>query len=133
MLLLGVFSIFSGFMYNDIFSKCFAFNKSYFVNGLKAEEMIKSDYITMDPGYSENKEPHLLGLDPIWEVLTSFTIFVLFLVSVGNLPTNVFPTYSKVPQRIFLSEIFNIYIQKYLCCVRLSVSFSNITSARLHT
>ncbi|XP_057615735.1 V-type proton ATPase 116 kDa subunit a 4-like [Chionomys nivalis] len=84
-LLMGIFSIYTGLIYNDCFSKSFnIFGSSWsvqpmFRNGTwNAHVMEKSQYLQLDPAipgvYSGN--PYPFGIDPIWNVASNKLTFL---------------------------------------------------------
>lgn len=84
-LLMGVFSIYTGLIYNDCFSKSFnIFGSSWsvqpmFRNGTwNAHVMEKSQYLQLDPAipgvYSGN--PYPFGIDPIWNLASNKLTFL---------------------------------------------------------
>lgn len=68
---MGLFSIYTGFCYNDIFSKAFLLTESYWVNLKSVDELAKDEYIDLDPSL-ETREPYVYGKDPIWAVSIPF-------------------------------------------------------------
>ncbi|ERE86773.1 V-type proton ATPase 116 kDa subunit a isoform X1 [Cricetulus griseus] len=84
-LLMGIFSIYTGLIYNDCFSKSFnIFGSSWsvqpmFRNGTwNAHVMEKSQYLQLDPAvpgvYSGN--PYPFGIDPIWNLASNKLTFL---------------------------------------------------------
>ncbi|XP_046917281.2 V-type ATPase subunit a family protein Vha100-1 isoform X1 [Dermatophagoides farinae] len=71
-LLMGLFSIYTGLMYNDIFSKSInIFGSSWKVNKIKN---LKDPYISLDP---ENKtSTYLFGIDPVWQLASNKILFL---------------------------------------------------------
>ncbi|VDM68930.1 unnamed protein product [Strongylus vulgaris] len=79
-LLMGLFSVHAGFMYNDMFAKSFNIFGSKWLNPYEQSELshwINQSYVThkdelreMDPGYSFQHEegPYLFGMDPVWNL-----------------------------------------------------------------
>lgn len=67
-LMMGLFSIYTGMIYNDVFSKMFnVFGSSWKVNYTVSEYMNNKD-ITLDPKYEYQQTPYPFGLDPVWQV-----------------------------------------------------------------
>lgn len=63
-LLMGLFSIYTGFIYNDIFSK----SLNIFGTGWKVKNIsYEADVIMLDPAKQFSK-PYVLGMDPTWQV-----------------------------------------------------------------
>uniref|UniRef100_A0A2H1VTT6 V-type proton ATPase subunit a n=1 Tax=Spodoptera frugiperda TaxID=7108 RepID=A0A2H1VTT6_SPOFR len=73
-LLMGLFSIFTGFCYNDIFSKAFLLTESYWVNLKSVDELSREEYIDLDPSL-ETREPYIYGKDPIWALAKNKIMF----------------------------------------------------------
>lgn len=77
-LLMGLFSIYTGLIYNDLFSKSLnIFGTSWFsiYNRSTLEE---NTYLQLDPATSYVEYPYPFGLDPIWQVNIAFlTMFIL--------------------------------------------------------
>ncbi|XP_022832864.1 V-type proton ATPase 116 kDa subunit a-like [Spodoptera litura] len=73
-LLMGLFSIFTGFCYNDIFSKAFLLSNSYWVNLKNVDELSREEYIDLDPSL-ETREPYIYGKDPIWALAKNKIMF----------------------------------------------------------
>lgn len=76
---MGLFSMYTGIIYNDVFSKSLnIFGSSWKVANLtkKELEIIGSDY-TLNPmtthDYSGN--PYPIGLDPVWQLAENKIIF----------------------------------------------------------
>lgn len=66
-LLMGLFSIYTGLLYNDLFSFSInLFGSSWF----GTEDVIELDdkKITLDPSYNYTQQPYFMGLDPVWQV-----------------------------------------------------------------
>lgn len=64
-LLMGMFAIYTGLIYNDIFSKSFnIFGSSWEVNGTKNY----TDETMLNPTTDYTGDPYLFGMDPVWQV-----------------------------------------------------------------
>ncbi|UXI18633.1 hypothetical protein NH340_JMT04576 [Sarcoptes scabiei] len=69
-LLMGLFSIYTGLIYNDIFSKSInLFGSSWAVKNIS-----KNSLITLDPKY--HKSPYLFGIDPVWQLASNKILFL---------------------------------------------------------
>ena len=73
-LLMGLFSIYTGLIYNDIFSKSInIFGSSWMGYKFKT---FKTDYVTLDPGTQYKGSPYLLGIDPVWQLSSNKILFL---------------------------------------------------------
>ncbi|XP_014103359.2 V-type proton ATPase 116 kDa subunit a 1 [Bactrocera oleae] len=75
-LLMGIFSIYAGFIYNDIFSKpANLFGSHWRVNYTKST-VLSNKLLQLDPQHVENYigTPYIFGVDPIWEVAGQYSI-----------------------------------------------------------
>lgn len=66
---MGLFSIYTGIVYNDVFSKSInLFGSSWFINESNST-IVESKSITLDPATKDySQKPYPLGLDPVWQV-----------------------------------------------------------------
>lgn len=70
-LLMGLFSIYTGLIYNDVFSFSInIFGSSWY--GLDHVISSTEDYITLNPSYNYTQEPYFFGMDPVWQVRLKF-------------------------------------------------------------
>jgi len=69
---MGFFSIYTGIVYNDVFSKSVnIFGSSWSINESQSS-IIGNKSITLDPATEDySQEPYPLGLDPVWQVIHS--------------------------------------------------------------
>ncbi|XP_056635764.1 V-type proton ATPase 116 kDa subunit a 1 isoform X1 [Diorhabda sublineata] len=75
-LLMGLFSFYTGFIYNDIFSKSMnIFGTRWFVNHT-SEEILAEDEIDLIPSTNYKGTPYVFGLDPVWQSATNKIIFL---------------------------------------------------------
>jgi V-type H+-transporting ATPase subunit a len=81
--MMGFFSIYTGLIYNDIFSKSFnifgshwAFREDIFANGTQNVSLGRT--IMLDPGnFSQYKgDPYVFGVDPAWQAASNKIIFL---------------------------------------------------------
>lgn len=75
-LLMGIFSIYTGFVYNDIFSK----SMNIFGTGWNAseyayvtEQTSLEDEYQLNPTWDYTQKPYFIGMDPVWQVKRIFT------------------------------------------------------------
>lgn len=67
-LLMGLFSTYTGFVYNDVFSKSLnLFGTRWELNYTK-EVALTHEELTLDPATDFRHYPYFIGLDPIWQV-----------------------------------------------------------------
>jgi V-type H+-transporting ATPase subunit a len=74
-LLMGVFSVYTGFIYNDIFSRSLnIFGSSWKIDGYNTSDITGNAELTLSP-YTNfarfNASPYPAGLDPVWQVITN--------------------------------------------------------------
>ncbi|KOB77297.1 V-type proton ATPase subunit a [Operophtera brumata] len=62
---LWMINIYTGFIYNDMFSIAFSIKKTYFMNTKTAAELMATDYIDIDPQSKDHRDPYIFGFDPI--------------------------------------------------------------------
>uniref|UniRef100_A0A453YNN5 V-type proton ATPase subunit a n=1 Tax=Anopheles funestus TaxID=62324 RepID=A0A453YNN5_ANOFN len=76
-LLMGLFSMYTGFVYNDIFSKSMnIFGSSWSINYNTSTVMSNKD-LTLNPGSNDlDTEVYPIGLDPVWQLATNKIIFL---------------------------------------------------------
>lgn len=76
-LLMGIFSLYTGLIYNDVFSKSMNIFGSGWVNQYNTSTVINDelDYLTMRPNIS-NYKTYPLGMDPIWQLADNKIIFL---------------------------------------------------------
>lgn len=66
-LLMGMFSFYTGFIYNDIFSKSMnIFGPQWFVNKTRYDNI--SEEFDLLPKANYKGSPYFMGIDPIWQV-----------------------------------------------------------------
>lgn len=72
---MGLFSMYTGAIYNDIFSKSFnIFGSSWSVN-LNSTDDLDKEY-TLSPSKSDYAQtPYPFGLDPVWQLAENKIIF----------------------------------------------------------
>lgn len=74
-LLMGIFSIYTGFVYNDVFSKAMnLFGSNWRVNLNETAVMYEDN--TLDPTFDYGDKVYPIGLDPVWQLADNNIIFL---------------------------------------------------------
>ncbi|KAK6634657.1 hypothetical protein RUM43_012058 [Polyplax serrata] len=74
-LLMGLFTCYTGLIYNDFFSKSLnLFGSSWTVQQDITE--IQSKFVQLDPSKQFNGRPYLFGIDPVWQASENKIIFL---------------------------------------------------------
>lgn len=68
-LLMGLFSIYAGIIYNDIFSKSMNIFGSSWHTSYDALTIQGNKALQLSPKTMYSQEPYVLGLDPVWQVM----------------------------------------------------------------
>ncbi|XP_034487586.1 V-type proton ATPase 116 kDa subunit a-like [Drosophila innubila] len=129
-LLMGLFSCYTGFIYNDVFSKSMNLFGSSWVNNYNTTTVLGNKHLQFPPATSA-KSVYPLGLDPIWQLaenkiifLNSFKMKLSIIVGVLHMVFGVcmsvcnfvhFKKYSSiflefVPQILFLLLLFGYMV-----------------------
>jgi V-type H+-transporting ATPase subunit a len=70
---MGLFSVYTGIIYNDIFSRSVnIFGSSWKIDGYNISDVMGNAELTLNPydNYAKlNATPYPVGLDPIWQVI----------------------------------------------------------------
>ncbi|XP_050538205.1 V-type proton ATPase 116 kDa subunit a 1 isoform X2 [Daktulosphaira vitifoliae] len=75
-LLMGLFSIYTGIIYNDIFSKSMnIFGSSWTIN-TDSITVLNNKSLILNPSTNFTQIPYPLGLDPVWQVAVNKIIFL---------------------------------------------------------
>lgn len=75
-LLMGIFSIYTGLLYNDIFSKSINFfGSAWSANSLDKNKMYP-ELQMLDPQKQFRGSPYWFGIDPVWQIATNKVIFI---------------------------------------------------------
>lgn len=76
-LLMGIFSIYTGVIYNDVFSKSVnIFGSSWSANIYNASTVLANDALQLDPKTSFDGQPYYVGVDPVWQLAENKIIFL---------------------------------------------------------
>ncbi|XP_053682337.1 V-type proton ATPase 116 kDa subunit a 1 isoform X2 [Sabethes cyaneus] len=74
--LMGVFSMYTGFVYNDIFSKSLnVFGSSWSIN-YNTSTVMTNKALQLNPGKDYSGTPYPIGVDPVWQVSDNKIIFL---------------------------------------------------------
>lgn len=75
--LMGLFSMYTGFVYNDVFSKSMnLFGSSWNINYNTSTVMTNKD-LTLNPGSTDlSDDVYPIGLDPVWQLASNKIIFL---------------------------------------------------------
>lgn len=66
---MGIFSMYTGFIYNDIFSKSLNFFGSHWHTNYNESTVITNKDLQLNPSTDDyDKTPYPIGLDPVWQV-----------------------------------------------------------------
>lgn len=69
-LLMGIFSFYTGLIYNDIFSKSVnLFGSSWLPSHYKLNFTEGVNTIMLDPVDAYTESPYPIGIDPVWQVI----------------------------------------------------------------
>ncbi|XP_043944145.1 V-type proton ATPase 116 kDa subunit a [Protopterus annectens] len=123
-LLMSIFSIYTGFIYNDCFSKAInIFGSSWrvspmFLNGTWSEELLQSSTtLQLDPAvpgvFSGN--PYPFGIDPIWNIATNKLTFSnsykMKMSVVVGITHMIFGVILSLINHIYFRNVLNIVLQ----------------------
>jgi V-type H+-transporting ATPase subunit a len=76
-MMMGLFSIYTGIIYNDFFSKSMNIFGSHWHPTISSEELTANDEIGIDPvHYYQNSTAYLVGVDPIWQEASNKIVFL---------------------------------------------------------
>lgn len=71
-MLMGLFSIYTGMIYNDVFSKSLNIFGSQWHSNLSVEDLGKAEDYQLNPAHDhENKTAYFFGVDPVWQSATN--------------------------------------------------------------
>lgn len=68
LLLMGIFSFYTGIIYNDVFSKSLNVFGSYWHVNISTEDVRREHSVMLDPRTCYYDRPYPIGLDPVWQV-----------------------------------------------------------------
>ncbi|KAE8747559.1 V-ATPase V0 Subunit A Variant 2 [Frankliniella occidentalis] len=76
LLLMGVFSMYTGIIYNDVFSISLNIFGSHWRNDYGKQLLMTHKDLTIDPKDSYLSTPYPVGLDPIWQIASNKIVFL---------------------------------------------------------
>lgn len=65
---MGVFSMYTGLIYNDVFSKSLNVFGSHWQIKYNTSTIMENPELQLDPRDSYIKTPYPFGMDPVWQV-----------------------------------------------------------------
>ncbi|XP_019546778.1 V-type proton ATPase 116 kDa subunit a 1 isoform X2 [Aedes albopictus] len=75
--LMGLFSMYTGFVYNDVFSKSMNIFGSSWSIGYNTTTIMSNKDLTLNPGSSDlDDNVYPIGLDPVWQLASNKIIFL---------------------------------------------------------
>ncbi|KAL1132711.1 hypothetical protein AAG570_010663 [Ranatra chinensis] len=76
-LLMGLFSIYTGFIYNDIFSKSFNIFSSHWLTNYNKSTIHENKFLQLNPSTADYwGTPYPLGIDPVWQMADNKIVFL---------------------------------------------------------
>lgn len=113
-LLMGFFSIFAGFMYNDCFGKSFnIFGSSWFINRNEST-VLDNELLQLNPIDETTKRVYPLGLDPVWMMAENKIVFQnsvkMKLSVIIGVTHMIFGVCMQIPNHIELKRYWNILL-----------------------
>lgn len=67
-LLMGIFSIYTGVIYNDVFSKSMNIFGSQWTSKYNKSTILSNELLEMNPNENYLEIPYPFGIDPVWQV-----------------------------------------------------------------
>lgn len=75
-LLMGLFSMYTGTIYNDVFSKSMnIFGPAWKLN-YNTSTLMTNKFLQLNPGLDNSRDPYPFGLDPTWQLADNKIIFL---------------------------------------------------------
>lgn len=75
--LMGLFSMYTGFVYNDTFSKSLNIFGSKWSNDYNVSTLLSNNFLTLNPNTTAyDKSPYAIGMDPVWQLAQNKIIFL---------------------------------------------------------
>ncbi|XP_011503151.1 PREDICTED: V-type proton ATPase 116 kDa subunit a isoform 1 isoform X4 [Ceratosolen solmsi marchali] len=74
--LMGVFSMYTGFIYNDVFSKSLNVFGTYWTVNYTRSDVINNRVLQLNPTTDYIQHPYPIGMDPVWQLSENKIIFL---------------------------------------------------------
>lgn len=87
--MMGIFTLYTGFLYNVFFSKSIILTTPYWKNTFDRETIENNHYIELNPVFETNP-PYIFGVDPVWAVIfryvkVNYESYLFYLLSFVNI------------------------------------------------
>jgi len=66
---MGLYSMYTGFIYNDVFSKSLNIFGSYWSVNYNVSTVMTNKDLQLNPSTDFHQHPYPIGVDPIWQVM----------------------------------------------------------------
>ncbi|XP_044763110.1 V-type proton ATPase 116 kDa subunit a1 [Coccinella septempunctata] len=125
-LLMSIFSMYTGFIYNDIFSKSMNIFGSRWKNLYDHNSIGTAQAFDLDPAEAYMGTPYLFGVDPIWQMAKNKIIFLnsfkMKLSIIFGVLHMIFGVCMSIPNFINFKRKADIFLQfvpqiVFLCCI----------------
>lgn len=130
-LLMGIFSMYTGIIYNDVFSKSLNLFGSNWKSNYDMSTIMSNKDLTLDPATNDyDKIPYPFGLDPVWQLAENKIVFLntykmkisiiigvchmLFGVSLSFFNNTYFKRHSNLYTEFLPQVIFLVFLFFYL-------------------
>lgn len=80
-LLMGMFSIYTGIIYNDVFSKSLNIFGSQWELNYDNSTVLSNEALELNPNLNYLKVPYPVGIDPVWQVFQLKQMFLLIIIT----------------------------------------------------
>jgi V-type H+-transporting ATPase subunit a len=118
-LLMGAFSIYTGIIYNDVFSRSAnIFGSSWRIENLTVADVTDNKELTLDPYTSFanlDASPYPVGMDPIWQVSSNKIIFLnsykMKLSIIFGVVHMIFGVCLSVVNHVYFRKLINIVLE----------------------
>ncbi|XP_071443380.1 V-type proton ATPase 116 kDa subunit a 1-like isoform X2 [Hetaerina americana] len=117
-LLMGIFSIYTGLIYNDVFSKSFNIFGSSWKNPYNESTLLSNGELSLDPAFEESytQYPYPFGFDPVWQLApdnkiifqNSFKMKLSIIIGVVHM---LFGVCLSVGNHVYYKKKINIILQ----------------------
>lgn len=129
-LLMGVFSIYTGFIYNDLFSKSInIFGSHWGINKFTWKDWLATNSTHMlDPATSDYKGyPYIFGTDPVWPLAENeipyMNVFKMKVSIILGVMHMLFGLYLSFKNSLYIGDYFSIYCELIPMLLFLSCMF----------